>query len=54
MHPGVNQTQHNQPVKRGDYPAVFSIGVTSLGVLCAVVGPTIYEGCSSIAGQQTW
>ena len=28
-HPGVQQTQHNQPVKRGDCPAVFSIGVAS-------------------------
>ena len=29
MHPGVHQTQYNQPVKRGDYPAVFSVGAAS-------------------------
>ena len=29
LHPGVHQTQHNQLVKRGDYPAVFSIGAAS-------------------------
>ena len=44
-HPGVHQTQHNQPGKRGDGPAVSSIGASSLGVLFAVLGPTILEGC---------
>ena len=29
LHPGVHQTQHNQPVKRGDCPAVFSTGSAS-------------------------
>ena len=28
-HPEVHQTQHSQPVKRGDYPAVFSAAVAS-------------------------
>jgi len=31
--PGVHQTQHNQLVKRGDRPAVFSVGAASPGVL---------------------
>jgi len=26
---GVHQTQHDQTVQRGDYPAVFSIGAAS-------------------------
>ena len=28
-HPGVHQTQRNQPIKRGDCPAVFSVGAAS-------------------------
>jgi len=28
-HPGVHQTQHNQPVMRENHPAVFSVGVAS-------------------------
>lgn len=28
-HPGLHQTQQNQPVKGGDYPAVFRVGVAS-------------------------
>ena len=39
-HPGVHQTQHSQLVKN-DYLAVFSTGVASPGVLCAVLGPTV-------------
>ena len=27
--PGVHQTHHNRPVKRGDYPTAFSIGEAS-------------------------
>lgn len=34
------QTQHDQPGRRGDYPAVFSFGATSAGALCAGLGPT--------------
>ena len=41
LHRGVHQTQHNQPIKRGDYPAVFSVGAASPRILCAVLGPTI-------------
>jgi len=44
-HPGVHQIQYSQPVRRGDYPAVFSLGVASSRVLYAVLGPTIQEGC---------
>ncbi|GAB0196064.1 hypothetical protein GRJ2_002071700 [Grus japonensis] len=40
---GIKHSRHHQPVKRGDYPAIFSIGVASPGVLCAVLGPTIYK-----------
>ena len=29
LHPGVHQTQHNQLVKRGDSPAVFSVAAAS-------------------------
>lgn len=28
QYPGVHQTQYNQPVKRGDYPTVFTVGLT--------------------------
>ena len=35
----------NQPIQRGDSPAVFSVGAASPGILCAVLGPTIEEGC---------
>jgi len=40
-HPGVHHTQCNQLIQRGDYPAIFSVGVGSPGVLCAVLGPTV-------------
>ncbi|GAB0184485.1 mitochondrial enolase superfamily member 1 [Grus japonensis] len=33
--------QHDQPVKRGGYPAVLGGGAASPGALCAVLGPTI-------------
>ena len=29
LHFGVCYTQHSQPVKRGDSPAIFSVGVAS-------------------------
>ena len=41
LHPGLHQTQHSQLVKGSDYLAVFSTGVASPGVLCAVLGPTV-------------
>ena len=45
-HPGVHQTQSNQPVKRGVYPAVFTVGsASSLWVLCAGLCPTIGLAC---------
>ena len=44
-HPGVHQTQHNQPIKRGDYPTGHSVGAASPQVVCALLGPTIQEGC---------
>ena len=34
-HPGVHKAQYNQSVRKGDYPAVFSIGMASAWVLCA-------------------
>lgn len=37
----VHQTQHHQPVKRGDYTIVFSFGAASASSLCAGLGPTI-------------
>jgi len=37
--------QHNRLAERGDYPSVFSIGVASRSVLCAVLGPTTEEAC---------
>lgn len=40
-HPGVHQTQHHQPVRRGDHPAVLSSGAVSPGELWAVLGRTI-------------
>ena len=28
-HPGVHPAQHNQQIRRGDYPAVFNAGAAS-------------------------
>lgn len=41
LHRGVQQTQHKQPVKRGDCPAVFGVCAVSPAILPAVVDLTI-------------
>lgn len=42
LHFGMHYTQHNQnEVKRGDSPAIFSIGAASPAILCTVLGSTI-------------
>ena len=48
LHSGARQTQHNQPVRRGNCLTVFSVGAASAWELCAVLGPTIWEGCEGL------
>lgn len=54
MHPGSQEgkqfsdkhlKKNSQSVKRGDYSAVFSIGIASPSIFYAVLLPTILKGC---------
>lgn len=42
---GLHQTLHDQLGKRGDCPTVLSVGLPE--ALCAILGPTIWEGCGN-------